>query len=125
MKKIISTEHAPAAIGPYSQAVEAGGVLYISGQVPVNPADGTVPQDISEQTAQCLQNMDAILHQAGYNLGDVVKTTVLLDDMGNFDTMNATYAKFFERDAPARACYQVCRLPRGVKVEIEAIACKK
>lgn len=124
MKRIINSENAPAAVGPYSQAVEAGGTLYISGQLPVNPADGTVAQTIEEQTAQSLDNVVSILSAAGYTLGNVVKSTVLLDDMNNFAAMNAVYAKYYTKDMPARVCYQVAKLPLGVKVEIETIAVK-
>jgi 2-iminobutanoate/2-iminopropanoate deaminase len=125
MKKIISSTGAPKAVGPYSQAVEAGGTLYISGQLPVNPADGTVPPTIEEQTARSLENIKAILSEAGYSLDDAVKMTVLLDDIGNFGAMNGVYAKYFTGDMPARVCYQVAALPMGVKVEIETIAVKK
>lgn len=124
MKKIISSPSAPKAVGPYSQAVEAGGVLYISGQLPVNPADGTVPATIEEQTAQSLENIKAILSEAGYTLDDVVKSTVLLDSMDDFGAMNAVYAKYYTKDMPARVCYEVARLPLGVKVEIDTIAVK-
>lgn len=124
MKKIIHTVNAPKAVGPYSQAVEAGGTLYISGQLPVNPADGSVPVTIGEQTMQCLSNINAILTEAGYSRGDVVKSTVLLDDMDNFNAMNEVYAGFYTEDMPARVCYQVARLPMGVMVEIETVAVK-
>lgn len=124
MKKIIHTDNAPKAVGPYSQAVEAGGALYISGQLPVNPATGTAPETIEQQTEQSLENIKAILFEAGYTLDDVVKSTVLLDDMNNFAAMNAVYAKYYTKDMPARVCYQVAKLPMGVKVEIETIAVK-
>ena len=124
MKKIIHSDHAPKAVGPYSQAVEANGTLYISGQLPVNPADSKVPETIEAQTAQCLENIGAILREAGYNYDNVVKSTVLLDDMANFGTMNEVYARYYTENMPARVCYQVCKLPMGVKVEIETIAVK-
>ncbi|MDL2320136.1 RidA family protein [Alistipes sp. OttesenSCG-928-B03] len=124
MKKIIHSDNAPKAVGPYSQAVEAGGTLYISGQLPVNPADGKVAETIEDQTVQCLENIGAILREAGYTYDNVVKSTVLLDDMGNFGAMNEVYAKYYTKDMPARVCYQVCKLPMGVKVEIETIAVK-
>ena len=124
MKKIIHSDNAPKAVGPYSQAIEANGTLYISGQLPVNPANGNVAATIEEQTAQCLENIGAILKEAGYSYTDVVKSTVLLDDMGNFGAMNEVYAKFYTQDMPARVCYQVAKLPMGVKVEIETIAVK-
>ncbi|MFI3314375.1 MAG: RidA family protein [Rikenellaceae bacterium] len=124
MKKVIATKGAPAAVGPYSQAILAGDTLYVSGQIPVNPADGTISTTIEEQTAQCLANIDAILAEAGYTKDDVVKTTVLLDNMDNFVAMNGVYAGYFTTDMPARACYQVAKLPLGVMVEIESIAVK-
>lgn len=124
MKKVVSTQNAPAAVGPYSQAIQAGSTLYVSGQIPVNPADGTIPQSIEEQTEQVFANISAILTEAGYSFDDVVKTTVLLDDIANFGAVNAIYAKYFTKDMPARACYQVAALPMGVKVEIESIAVK-
>ena len=124
MKKVISTPNAPKAVGPYSQALEVNGTIYISGQIPVNPATGNIPETIEEQTTQSLENIGAILKEAGCSYDNVVKTTVLLDDMNNFAAMNAIYAKYFEKDMPARACYQVAKLPLGVKVEIESIAVK-
>lgn len=124
MKKIIHSENAPKAVGPYSQAVEAGGTLYVSGQLPVVPSDGSVPGSIGEQTEQCLKNIEAILNEAGYSRQNVVKSTVLLDDINNFSAMNEVYAKFYTVDMPARVCYEVAKLPMGVKVEIETIAVK-
>lgn len=124
MKKIIATPHAPKAVGPYSQAVEANGTLYVSGQLPVNPADGSIPETIAEQTRQALENVGAILKEAGYTFADVVKSTVLLDDMANFAAMNEVYAQFYTENMPARVAYQVSKLPLGVKVEIESIAVK-
>lgn len=122
MKKVIATPDAPKAVGPYSQAIEVNGTLYISGQIPVNPADGTVPETIEAQSRQALENVGAILAAAGLAYSDVVKTTVLLDDIADFSAMNAVYAEFFTGDKPARACFQVAALPMGVKVEIEAVA---
>lgn len=122
MKKVIATSGAPKAVGPYSQAIEANGTLYVSGQIPVNPADGTVPESIEEQSRQALRNVGAILSAAGMTYSDVVKTTVLLADIADFAAMNAVYAEFFTGDKPARACFQVAALPMGVKVEIEAVA---
>lgn len=122
MKKVIATQNAPKAVGPYSQAIEANGTLYISGQIPVNPADGSVPASIEEQSRQALKNVGAILEAAGLGYGNVVKTTVLLADIADFAAMNAVYAEFFTEDKPARACFQVAALPMGVKVEIEAVA---
>ena len=124
MKKVIATENAPKAVGPYSQAIAANGILYISGQIPVVSADGSVPEGIADQTRQSLKNIGAILAEAGMDYDNVVKTTVLLDDIANFKAMNDVYAEFFTGDKPARACYQVAALPMGVKVEIEAVAVK-
>ncbi len=125
MKTIISTDQAPAAVGPYSQAVEANGMLFISGQIPINPENGSIiGKDISLQTEQVLENMGAILKEAGYSYSDVVKCTCLLDDMANFKAMNEVYARYFTKEKPARAAYGVVSLPLGVKIEIEAIAVK-
>ena len=124
MKRIVHTDKAPEAVGPYSQAVEANGALYVSGQLPVDPVTGQAPETIEEQTEQALKNVGAILEAAGYSYSDVVKSTVLLSDMGDFAAMNGVYARFYTQDMPARVCYQVARLPLGVKVEIETIAVK-
>ena len=123
MKKIINTVKAPKAIGPYSQAVEVNGMLFISGQIPVKPETGKVVEGgVAEQTEQVLINMKAILEEAGLSLSNVVKTTCLLDNMDNFGAMNEVYAKYFTENMPARAAYGVVKLPLGVMVEIEAIA---
>ncbi len=125
MKKIILTKNAPAAIGPYSQAVEANGTLYISGQIPLNSVTGKLVEGgITEQTEQVMQNISAILTEAGYNFTDVVKSTVLLSDIGNFAAMNEVYGKYYSENPPARAAYQVVNLPMNVLVEIETIAVK-
>jgi 2-iminobutanoate/2-iminopropanoate deaminase len=125
MKTIISTDQAPSAVGPYSQAVEMNGVLFISGQIPINPQTGTVESDdIQLQTEQVLVNIGGILEEAGYSYSDVVKCTCLLDDMKNFKAMNEVYSRYFTKDQPARAAYGVVALPLGVKIEIEAIAMK-
>lgn len=125
MKKIIHTSNAPAALGPYSQAVEMNGMLFISGQVPVNPATGKVVEaEISIQTDQVMKNIAAILEKAGYSFADVVKSTCLLSDMKNFATMNAVYAKYYPENPPARAAFAVKELPLGVMIEIETIAVK-
>ena len=124
MKRTIATPNAPAAIGPYSQAVELNGTLFVSGQLPVNPAEGTMPESIEDQTRQALTNIGAILAEAGLSFNDIVKTCVLLDDIANFGAMNAVYAEFFPEGKPARVCYQVAALPKGAKVEIDAIAGK-
>ena len=122
MKKIIATPAAPAAIGPYSQAIMADGTLYVSGQIPVNPANGTMPEGIEAQTRQALDNVGGILKEAGLDYDNVVKTTVLLQDLGHFAQMNAVYAEYFPSTKPARVCCQVAALPKGSLVEIDAIA---
>ena len=122
MKKIIAIDKAPAAVGPYSQAVLVNGLLFVSGQIPVNPADGSVAESLEDQSHQALKNVGAILAEAGLGYEDVVKTTVLLADIADFKAMNAVYAEYFTADKPARACFQVAALPLGVKVEIEVIA---
>ena len=123
MKEIISTTNAPAAIGPYSQAVKAGNLLFVSGQVPLDPATGApVEATIQAQTTQSLNNLKAILAQAGATMDNVVKTTVFLKDMEDFAEMNRIYQTFFAADCPARSAVQVGRLPKDVLVEIEAIA---
>lgn len=122
MKQAINTPKAPAAIGPYSQAIEANGFIYVSGQLPINPADGTMPSDIKEQTRQSLGNMAAILAERGLGLDSVVKTTVLLADMSLFAPMNEVYAEFFKAPFPARCAFAVKELPKQALVEIEAVA---
>lgn len=123
MKQIIHTDNAPAAIGPYSQAVQIGSMLYTSGQIPLDPTTGTVVEGgIQEQTRQALNNIKAILNEAGTNMGAVVKTTVFLSDMEHFTAMNEVYAQFFQAPYPARSAVQVARLPKDVLVEIEVIA---
>ncbi|MBR7171099.1 MAG: RidA family protein [Prevotella sp.] len=125
MNQPIYTSNAPAAIGPYSQAVQAGNMLFVSGQIPINPATGEFAgADIATQTHQSLTNVKNILAAAGYSLNDVVKTTVLLADIADFAAMNAVYAEYFNENKPARACFAVKDLPRGALVEIEAIAAK-
>lgn len=124
MKRTIASPAAPAAIGPYSQAVELNGTLFVSGQLPVNPATGEMPDGIEAQTRQSLTNVFAILKEAGLGPSDVAKTCVLLSDIKNFGAMNAVYAEFFPEDKPARVCYEVAALPKGALVEIDAIAGK-
>jgi len=123
-KRIIHTENAPKAIGPYSQAVEANGMLFISGQIPVNPTTGTIPEGIESQTEQVMKNIGAILKDAGYEYKDVIKSVCLLSDITNFKAMNEVYAKYYTTDCPARAAFAVKDLPLGVLVEIETIAAK-
>lgn len=125
MNKPVHTENAPAAIGPYSQAVQAGNMLFVSGQLPVDPATGTFAgEDITAQTRQSLTNVKNILEEAGFTTADVVKTTVLLANMSDFAAMNAVYAEFFSAPFPARAAFAVKDLPKTALVEIEAIAAK-
>jgi len=123
MKKVIDTVNAPKAIGPYSQAVEINGILFISGQVPIDPETGKVVEGgITEQTEQVMKNIKAILLKAGYSFNNVVKSTCLLSDMANFAAMNEVYSKYYPENPPARAAFAVKELPLGVLVEIETIA---
>ena len=123
MKQVIHTDSAPAAIGPYSQAIRIGDLLFVSGQVPIDPSTGAIVEgDISVQARQSLNNLKAILNAAGTNMGAVVKTTVFLADMNDFAAMNEVYAQFFQEPFPARSAVQVGRLHKDAKVEIEAIA---
>ena len=122
-KTIIHTEHAPAAVGPYSQAVRIGQFVYTAGQIPLDPATGKmIAGTISAQTERALNNLEAVLTAAGGSLKDVVKTTVFLQDMGEFGAMNAVYAQFFSDDPPARSAVEVAALPLGARIEIEAVA---
>ena len=123
MKEIVATERAPRAIGPYSQGVRSGNLLFASGQIPIDPATGEfVAGGITEQTEQVMRNVSAILEAAGADLQQVVKTTVFLADMDDFTAMNEVYGRFFGENPPARATVQAARLPRDARVEIEAIA---
>ena len=123
MKQVIHTDKAPAAIGPYSQAIQIGQLLFTSGQVPIDPETGAIVEGgIQEQARQSLNNIKAILNAAGTNMGAVVKTTVFLQDMNDFAAMNEVYAQFFQEPYPARSAVQVGRLPKDALVEIEAIA---
>ncbi len=122
MKNIISTSNAPQAIGPYSQAVEANGFLFVSGQIPIDPATGQMPEGIEAQTEQALLNVGAILKAAGLDYRNVVKTTVMLKSIADFGAMNGIYAKYFTTDCPARAAFEVGNLPKNALVEIEVIA---
>ncbi|MBX3292799.1 MAG: RidA family protein [Acidobacteria bacterium] len=123
MKKVVSTQNAPGAIGPYSQAVSVNGMVYCSGQIPIDPATGDfVPGGIEEQTTQVLKNLSAVLDAAGSSIGNVVKTTVFLADMNDFAAMNEIYAGVFGDSKPARATVQAARLPRDARVEIECVA---
>lgn len=123
MKKILQSGQAPAAIGPYSQGTLAAGTVWVSGQLPIVPATGELLEgSIAEQTTQALRNIEAILAEAGCTMRDVVKTTVLLRDIGDFGEMNAAYVKFFTEDPPARAYFQVACLPKNAALEIECVA---
>ncbi len=121
-KRLVQTNKAPAALGPYSQAVVAAGFVFCAGQIPLDPVSGTVPDGIEAQTRQALANVAAVLEAAGAGMGSVVKTTVFLKDMNDFAAMNAVYATFFPDSPPARSTVEVARLPRDVLVEVEAIA---
>lgn len=124
MIRHINTNDAPAAIGPYSQACECGGTVYLSGQIPVDPKDGSIPEGVEAQARQSCVNVSAILHAEGLEMTDVVKTTCFLTDMGNFEAFNQVYAAYFT-GKPARSCIACKALPKGVLCEIEAIAVKK
>ncbi len=122
-KKRIHTDDAPAAIGPYSQAIDLGNVIFTSGQIPVAP-DGSVSSDISQQTRQALLNLKAVVEAGGSSFDKIIKTTVFITDMAQFGAINAVYSEFFTEPYPARSCVQVAALPKGVSIEIEAIALK-
>lgn len=129
MTKIIHTGKAPAAIGPYVQAVDLGNIVFTSGQIPVNPQTGEVPSEIVKQARQSLENIKAIIEQAGLTVGDIIKTTVFVKDLNDFAAVNAEYETFFRENNhpafPARSCVEVARLPKDVGIEIEAIAVRK
>ena len=122
MKSVITTTEAPAAIGPYSQGIKAGGLMITSGQLPIDPATGAFPEGIEAQTRQSLQNCKSVLAAGGLTMDQVIKTTVFLSDMNNFAAMNGVYATFFEGTSPARSAVEVARLPKDALVEIECIA---
>ena len=122
MKKVISTSNAPAAIGPYSQAIETDGYVFTSGQIPISPATGEVEgKTIEEQTEQVMHNIGALLEASGLTFANVVKTTCFLADLNDFAAFNAVYAKYFPNEAPARSCFAVAGLPKGAKLEVETI----
>ena len=126
LKEIISTDKAPAAIGPYSQAVRAGGFLFLSGQIPLDPATmAVVSGSVSDQAERVMKNIKGVLESQGLDMSSVVKATVFIKDMNDFAAVNEVYAKYFHKDAPARSCVEVCRLPKDVLVEMEAIALLK
>ncbi len=122
MKKIISTDKAPAAIGPYSQAIEVNGMVFTSGVIPVNPATGEIPDGIEAQADQAIGNLCALLKESGTDADKVIKTTVFIKEMDDFAKVNEIYSKYFTKDCPARSCVEVARLPKDVLIEIEAIA---
>lgn len=122
MIETVHTNDAPAAIGPYSQAIKTGGLLFASGQIPVNPADNSIQTDIESQTRQAFTNLKSVLETRGSSLKNVVKTTVFIQDINDFAAVNEIYSKFFSEPFPARSCVEVSKLPKGVKLEIEAIA---
>ena len=124
MKQVLATEQAPGAIGPYSQGIAAGETVYVSGQLPLDPATGAFPEGIAAQTAQSLKNIQAILAQQGMTLANVVKTTVFLADINDFAEMNKVYGEFFTQPYPARSAVQVAKLPKDAPLEIECIAVK-
>ena len=124
MKKVIYTEQAPAAIGPYSQAIEVNGMVYTSGVIPVVPATGEIPEGAEQQARQALTNLQALLMASGTTMDSVVKTTVFIKNMEDFATINQVYATFFTEEFPARSCVEVARLPKDVLIEIEAVATK-
>ncbi len=124
MKTVIKTTKAPAAIGPYSQAIEVNGMVYTSGVIPVNPENGEIPQGAKEQAKQALTNLSNLLEAAGTNMNQVIKTTVFIKEMDDFGTINDVYKDFFMEDFPARSCVEVARLPKDVLLEVEAIALK-
>lgn len=124
MKKVISTEKAPAAIGPYSQAIEVNGMVYTSGMIPVNPANGEIPEGVQAQARQALTNLSELLQAAGTSMENVVKTTVFIKNMNDFAAINEIYAMFFDGAFPSRSCVEVARLPKDVLLEVEAVAVK-
>lgn len=124
MKKVIHTDKAPAAIGPYSQAIELNGMVYTSGVIPVVPETGDIPEGCAAQAKQALENLSHLLEAAGTDMGHVVKTTVFIKEMDDFGTINEVYQTFFQDSYPARSCVEVARLPKDVLLEVEAIAFK-
>lgn len=124
MKKQIHSDKAPAAIGPYSQAIQCCDKIYVSGQLPINPETGEFSSDISEQTEQAMKNIQAILEEAGFKMEHIVKCQIFVTDLADFAKVNEVYGKFFAEPYPARCCFQVSALPKGASVEIDAVACR-
>lgn len=124
MKTPIATDKAPAAIGPYSQGIAAEGLVFVSGQLPIDPATGVMPEDVKEQARQSLTNLKAVLEAGGSSMEHVVKTTIFLSDINDFAAVNEVYASFFPQPCPARSCFAVAAIPKAAKLEIEAIAVK-
>ncbi|MDK6805612.1 RidA family protein [Aerococcus sp. UMB7834] len=124
MKKVIETKQAPAAIGPYSQAVEINNSLFVSGQIPVDPSTGEIAEDIESQAKQSMTNLKAIIEEAGYQVSDIVRCTIFLTDLANFQAVNEIYGSFLEEPFPSRSCVQVAALPKGVQIEVDAIVVK-
>ncbi len=125
MKKVIHTDKAPAAIGPYSQAIEVNGTVFTSGVIPVDPATGGIPEGVEAQAVQAFKNMAALLEASGSDMTNVIKTTVFIKEMNDFGRINEIYAEYFARPYPARSCVEVARLPKDVLLEIEAVATKQ
>lgn len=124
MKQVVKTEKAPGAIGPYSQGIDIGNIIFFSGQIPLNPETGQMPEGIEAQTKQALENVKALLESQNLDFSHVVKTTVFLDNMADFNTVNSIYAQYFVEPYPARSAVEVGSLPKGALVEVEVIACK-
>ena len=124
MKKVVETKKAPGAIGPYSQGIDIGNLIFFSGQIPLNPETGEMPEGIEAQTKQALENVKGLLESQGLDFSHVVKTTVFLDNMDDFNTVNSLYAQYFVEPYPARSAVEVGRLPKGALIEVEIIACK-
>lgn len=124
MKKVVETKKAPGAIGPYSQGIDVGNLIFFSGQIPLNPETGEMPEGIEAQTKQALENVKGLLESQGLDFSHVVKTTVFLDNMDDFNTVNSIYAQYFVEPYPARSAVEVGRLPKGALIEVEIIACK-
>ena len=125
MKKVLATNNAPAAIGPYSQAITVGNMLFTSGQIPINPATGDIPEGVEAQAEQALTNVKNLIEAAGGSIENVVKTTVFIKDMNDFGKINEIYAEYFKDACPARSCVEVARLPKDVLMEMEAVAAKQ